>query len=84
MKTTERLALALEKAGAPKLMIENARAGRYDDFQSESATPIRDLVTDLQFNGLHALAQDAIKGKFDATTEEAHAWYEQEGKGTIS
>ena len=83
MTTSEKLALALEKAKAPKLMIEKARAGCYDDFKSESATPIRDLVMDCQAHGLHALAQDAIKGKFDASTGEAQAWFANEGKGLV-
>ena len=40
LPTTERLALALELEGAPAQMVDAARAGCYDDFRSESATPM--------------------------------------------
>jgi hypothetical protein len=72
--TTERLAKALESANAPKAMITAARAGCYDDFKSESATPIMDLVRDLRQAGLTHLAQRAMDGEFDATQEESEAW----------
>lgn len=78
--TTEKLALALEEINAPTEMIEAARAGRYDDFKSDSATPIVDLVRHLQKIGAHALAREAMSGKFDATKEEADAWFAGEGK----
>lgn len=72
--TTERLAKALEAVNAPKAMITAARAGCYDDFKSESATPCIDLVRDLQQAGLTHLAARAMDGEFDATREEAAAW----------
>lgn len=82
--TTERLALALEAANAPKAMVVAARAGCYDDFKSESASPISDLVRDLYAAAREAdittrslllrLAQRAKLGEFDATREEADAW----------
>ncbi len=84
MSTKERLAAELEKANAPKEMIHAARAGSYDDFESNSATPIVDLVHDCQQFGLHEFAQRAMNGEFDATKEEAEAWYEREGKDLIS
>lgn len=74
MTTTERLALALERANAPKAMITAARAGCYDDFKSESATPCMDLVRDLRQAGLTYLAERAMRGEFDATREESDAW----------
>jgi hypothetical protein len=55
-------------------MITAARAGCYDDFKSESATPIMDLVRDLRQAGLTHLAQRAMDGEFDATQEESEAW----------
>ena len=72
--TCERLALALDTAGAPPKMIAAARAGRYDDFRSESPTPIMDLVSDLNAIGLRDIAERAANGEFDATPEEADAW----------
>lgn len=74
--TTERLARALEERKNPRLagMVRKARAGAYDDYLSDSATPINDLVRDLRQNGEHELAQRAIAGEFDGTREEAEAW----------
>ena len=80
MTTKERLAQTLEQAQAPKALITAARAGCYDDFESESATPISDLVRDLQEAKLMSLAQRAMDGEFDSTKEEAATWFEQEGK----
>lgn len=74
MLTTERLARALEAANAPKAMIVAARAGCYDDFKSESATPCMDLVRDLTQAGLTFLAERATDGEFDATPAESEAW----------
>jgi len=74
--TAERLARAIEERGNPRLagMVRKARAGEYDDYLSDSATPINDLVRDLRQNGEHELAQRAIDGEFDGTKEEAEAW----------
>jgi len=72
--TTERLALALIKAGAPPLMIERARAGQYDDYKSPLAMPLTQLVMDARAAGLEDIAQRTIAGEFDATKEEADAW----------
>lgn len=74
MKTTEKLAKALEMAKAPASMIADARAGRYDDFKSDSATPITDLVRDCLKHGLRSMAQRAKNGEFDTTREEAEEW----------
>jgi hypothetical protein len=78
--TTERLATALEAAGAPPGMVDRARAGYYDDFKSELATPCIQLVADLRAAGLDELAARAIDGEFDGTPEESAAWFEAEGK----
>jgi hypothetical protein len=82
--TTEKLALALEKIKAPEEMVRAARAGRYDDFKSESATPIKDLVTDLLHIGARPLAQVAMNGGFDASKEESEAWYREQGWKDVS
>ena len=68
--TTEKLAQALEEAKAPQVMIDAARRGRYDDFKSESATPIVDLVHDLKNVGLQDLAKRAMCGEFDSRRQE--------------
>jgi hypothetical protein len=74
--TTERLAKALEEAGAPQKMIDAARAGRYDDYKSESPTPCVDLVCDLASAGLDHLRARAMAGEFDAQKWESDAWAE--------
>lgn len=74
MRTTERLARALEFANAPKVMVVAARAGCYDDFGSESPTPLMDLVRDLNQAGLTGLAQRVMDGEFDASRAEAEEW----------
>lgn len=72
--TKERLATALEQAGAPAPMIHDARRGRYDDFTGDSPTPIHDLVRDARACGLAGIAERAMAGEFDGTREEAEAW----------
>lgn len=72
--TTERLAVELVKAGAPPLMIEKARAGYYDDYKSELAMPITQLVIDARAAGLPIIAERASAGEFDASNAESDAW----------
>jgi hypothetical protein len=66
MNAKERLIAALTQAGAPSGMIKCAARGGYDDFESDSATPIMDLVRDSKDAGLNAIAQRAMNGEFDA------------------
>lgn len=80
MKTTERLAAALKEANAPEAMVENAYSGKYDDYESDSATPINDLINDCRMFGLEGIRKRAIDGEFDGTREESEAWMEREGK----
>jgi hypothetical protein len=80
MSTKAKLAKALSDAHAPPWMIKKAIDGGYDDFESESATPIMDLVNDLTQHGfdspaLTKVADDAKAGTFDATKEESDAWW---------
>jgi hypothetical protein len=72
--TTEKLARALEEAGAPLAMIEKARIGYYDDFKSPLAMPETQLLTDARKHGLDDIAQGVLEGRWDATSEEADAW----------
>lgn len=79
--TKERLAKALEEIAAPREMIAAARAGRFDDFESASATPIGDLVSELWSLGTagQLLAKRAIDGEFDGTAAESEAWAARSG-----
>ena len=83
MRTKEKLAHALEEVGAPSGMIEAALQGAYDDFESDSATPISDLVRDASKHGLTTIVGRAMNSDFDSTREEARAWFNKEGKNLI-
>lgn len=83
MTTKERLTKALTEANAPLVMIEAARLGQYDDYESDSATPALDLIRDCQIFGLPQLRERVMKGEFDGTREEADAWFEREGKDLL-
>jgi len=72
--TTEILAEALEAAHAPAKMIEQARAGHYDDFKSDLLFPIRELVKDARAAGLASLSIRATSGEFEAQLWECDAW----------
>ncbi len=65
--TRERLARALAEAGAPSVAIRQAREGHWDEYLGPQVFPIVQLVSDLEANGLHALAARARAGEFDAT-----------------
>lgn len=83
MKTKERLAAALIKAKCPEWMIEAAKKGLYDDYESDLAAPIVTLVADLRGQGFDDLAKRAMDGEFDATFEEGEEWFATEGKQLI-
>lgn len=73
--TADRLVAALILARAPRAMVEKAAAGYYDDYRSELAFPISQLVTDARRKGLEDIARRAAAGEFDGTKEEADAWF---------
>ena len=82
--TTEKLAKALEQANAPTKMIERARAGYYDDYKSELAFPIIQLVQDATRHELYTVAEQAKAGKFDGQKWEADEWAKSpEGRATF-
>jgi hypothetical protein len=83
MSTKEKLAKALEAASAPAEMIAKARAGYYDDWDSDLDAPIMTLVEDATKAGLQDIAQRAMSGEFDGTEEEMNAWFEREGKDLL-
>lgn len=70
-------------------MAEQARAGHYDDFESESPTPATllycDLIAAAQISegatavAINALAAEVQRGAFSSTKEEADAWAVKEG-----
>jgi hypothetical protein len=74
----------MEQALCPVAMIARARAGYYDDFRSELATPIIQLVADLRAIHQDDLARRVEAGEFDATKEESDAWARSpEGQATF-
>ena len=82
--TKERLALVLEEAGL-KDLASLARFGRFDDFESESTTPIIDLVVALRARRRRDLAERAMNGEWDCTPEEAEAWADSpEGRRVVA
>ena len=71
--TKEKLAQVLHARGFFDIE-RRARAGEYDDFESDSATPIVDLVRLLRQAGADDLAVRAMNGEWDGTLEESEAW----------
>lgn len=78
--STDVLVEDLLAAQAPDFMLSKAREGQYNDYLSQSATPIMDLVHDAVEANLRAIADQAQTGKYDATQAEASAWFEREGR----
>lgn len=62
----ETLVADLQEVSAPESMIELAKLGFYDDFESPSATPIMDLVSQAARLGLYTIVHNAKEGKYDA------------------
>jgi hypothetical protein len=83
MSTKERLAAVLRAEGLNRLAL-NADNGMYDDFESQLATPIVQLVMDLRAVKRNDLAQRAIDGEWDGTKEEGDAWFEREGRKLLA
>lgn len=77
MRTKEKLALVLAAEGMPDLAAL-ARAGRFDDFESESATPCVDLYNEFIRRKRKDLAQRVANGEWDSTAEESEAWARSE------
>lgn len=83
LATSERLAAVLEAHGLRE-MAAKARDGYYDDYRSPLATPIVQLVLDLNKAKRGDLARRAMAGEWDGTREEAEAWYESFQRGERS
>lgn len=83
--SSEKLAQALEEAGAPKYMIELARDDYYHDFKSPLAMPEMQLLQDAREHGLTTIAEGVMEGKWDATKAESDAWAASpEGQATFA
>ena len=83
--TSERLAEAMEACGGSghptlKGMIRKARLGYYDDYETWIATPQLTLIADLQHAGFTDMVRRVKAGEFEATKEEARAWFDREGR----
>lgn len=92
LPTTERLAQDLEacRESVPEdnrpfleTMILSARSGYYDDFKTPLDFPLRQLVADAQKIGLGGIVQGAVDGRYDASDEEAQAWWSASGIGLL-
>jgi len=81
-RTKDRLAEVLRAEGLPE-MERAARAGHYDDYESDIATPIIQLVADLRSAGREDLAKRAMEGEWDGTKQEGEAWFNREGKDLL-
>ena len=80
MSTKDRLVEALRDAKSPIWIINEAREGRFDDFDGWSTFPIRDLVDTAKANGMKDIAARAREGEFDSTREEAVEWFKMNRK----
>lgn len=82
----DRLADALYKIGLLE-MGNKAKAGHYDDYESDIAFPKIQLVHDLSKIKTHEsekLIQRVVDGEFDGTKEETDKWMEsEEGQETL-
>lgn len=83
MTSTEKLVQALIDSYAPLELIKKAENNNFNDFKSDSATPIIDLVMECEKLGLKSVADRARNGEFDATKEEAQAYWIAEGQYLI-
>jgi len=58
-------------------MYARALLGYYDDFQSPLSFPKIALVDQLEAIAMHDFACRVIAGEFDATRQEAEAWFRE-------
>ena len=81
--STDILVEDLIAANAPAFMLRKAREGQYNDYASDSAHPIMDLVRDAMAANLRGIAEAAKAGKYDGTRAESDAWMQREGKDLL-
>ena len=69
-----------------KVVIDRARAGLYDDYESGLAMPQMELINSIRAlnvmtrGKLDSFLNRVKSGEFDATQEESDAWWEREGR----
>jgi len=89
MKTKIKLCEDLKSHDAPDWMIRYAIDGHYDDYESDIATPIMQLVEDCErmakrypdkYSKLTEISTKAKNGEYDGTKEESEAWFNKEGR----
>lgn len=76
--TKDYLARCLTHQMAPGWMVDRARRGYYDDFESPIATPQIHLYKDASASGLTQICAMVRNGDFDATLEEGDRWIERQ------
>lgn len=83
--TSNRLAAALEDAGAPHRMVALAAGGYWDEYRGPHALPQLTLVDALRNADLPDLAAQVVNGDFDAGPGESDAWARsEEGQATFA
>lgn len=81
MHTKDKLAAALRAILQEELAVR-AENGEFDDFESDSPTPISDLAMELAALGTSEaldLRVRVVDGEFDATAEDDDAWSQSPG-----
>lgn len=77
--TSLRLARDLREEQCPPELVERAREGAYDEFESDDAIPLVQLAADLRAAGRDDLAGRVVAGEWEASKDEGDAWMEREG-----
>lgn len=75
---SERLAKALQEAGASYELIVHAQLGFFDLWKSPIKFPKMALLDELRRAGLHPLALRVIQGEFDCDPEETREHFKRE------
>ncbi len=74
LPTSERLANALDQAGAPPSLVNNARSGLYDLLKSPYTFPKMALLSDLRRYQMNNFCTRVLLGEFEPSHTEVLAW----------
>jgi hypothetical protein len=74
LPTSERLANALDQAGAPPRLVNNARIGLYDLYKSPYTFPKMALLSDLRHFQMNNFCTRVLLGEFEPSSTEVLAW----------